>query len=205
MNSLAVIDKSRPEECLARLQSRNPHFLADLTSRLYARVNMDFTWYSPVERIQQALEENRRNLEALPDQDELEQLVEAVEKALSICSEKGARRHVARLIGAFPNASLTDPETYIAALVFDVMDCQIPDAILLLTCQQIRRTSRFVPTISEVIGTAQHYLSQWQQVLASTESLHRTRENLAYATQSAYRTLEHVRAHGHKPPMKDPT
>lgn len=200
MNSLAVFDQSRPEECLARLQSRNPYFLADLTSRISVRPNINFSWYSPVEKIKLAAEENRRNLEALPNQGDLEQLAEVVGKALSICSEKAVRRHVAHLIGAFPNASPTDPETYIAALVFDVIDCQIPDAILLLTCQEIRRTSRFVPAISEVIGTAQHFLSEWQKVLACTETLSRTREGLAYATRSAERTLEHVLTQGHKPP-----
>jgi len=203
MNSLALIDKSRPEECLARLQSRNPYFLAELSSRINVQEDLSFTWYTPVERIRLAADENRRKLEALPDQGDLRQLAEAVEKALSICSEKGARRHVAHLIGAFPNASPTDPETYVAALVFDVLDCQIPDAILLLTCQEIRRTSRFVPTISEVIGTAQHYLSEWQQVLAGTEALSRTRERLVYATSCAERTLAHVLAHGHKPPVEE--
>lgn len=200
MSNLALIDKTRPEECLARIQSRNPYLLAELTSRLNARPNLGFTWYSPLERIRQALEENRRNLEALPEPEELEQLVEAVQAALTTCSERAVRRYVAQLIGSFPNANPTDPETYIAALVFDLLDCQIPDAVLLLTCQEIRRTSRFVPTISEVIGAARHYLTQCQQLLDLRETLPRTREQLQYGVQCAQRTLEHVIAHGHKPP-----
>lgn len=202
MNSLAIIDKTRPEECLARLQSRQPQLLSDLASRLSVRPNLSFTWYTPVERIRQALEENRRNLAALPDQEDLGRLVEAVRNALATISERAVRRHVAQLIGSFPNANPTDPESYIAALVFDLLDCQIPDAVLALTCQEIRRTSRFVPTISEVIGAARQHLAQCQQLLNLEETLPRTRAQLEYGVQCAERTLAHVMTHGHKPPAE---
>ncbi|PZF76411.1 hypothetical protein DK847_14650 [Aestuariivirga litoralis] len=200
MSELALLGNIRPEECLARLQSRNSNFLSDLLHRINAREDLSFTWYTPVPRLQQALEANRRNLDALPDEADIEQLLEPVRKALSTCSEKAVRRYAAQLIGSFPNASLTDPETYMAALVFDLLDCKIPDAILLLTCQEIRRTSRFVPTISEVLQMAQRYSDQWHEILAIPSALPRTRERLQYAVRCAEQTLEHVLEHGHKPP-----
>lgn len=199
MSNLATLEKARPEEMLARLQTRNPHYLPDLLSRIKVSEDLSFGRFSPPERIRQALDRNRENLEALPSDNDVEQLVQAVRKALSVCSEKNIRRQVAQLIGSFPNANPTDPETYIAALVFDLLDSQIPDAILILTCQELRRTCRFVPAIAEVIDTANRHLEQWQQVLTIPDTLSRVRQRLTYAVQTTEKALQESRSDDGKP------
>lgn len=196
MSNLAKLENARPQEYLARLQSRNPHFLDELSFRVKVTADLRFSPFSAPERIREAIEQNRRALEDLPTEAELEPLIDAVRKALASCSEKTIRQQVAQLIGAFPNANPTDPETYIAALVFDLLDSQIPDAILILACQEIRRTARFLPTIAEVIEAANRHRGRWEDVLALPETLARTRQQLSTALESGERTLKRVEADG---------
>ena len=201
MTNLAVVDKATPDQFLLRLYRQSPDFVASLLMRANARVNLSFSWYSPVERLKQALEENRSNLAALPNEADLEQLQLAAVQSLSRCTEKHIRREIAQLIGAFPNANPTDPETYIAALIFDLLDCQIPDFVLTITCQEIRRTSRFVPSIAEILSIARQCHADYRELTALADRVRRTRENLRYAAQIAERTLQHVLANGNKPPV----
>lgn len=200
MKALATLDKARPEEALAKLHSSDAHFLFGLRSRIEVRSDTGVNEFSALERIQQALDHNRRCLDALPSEEALRPLVETVRKALAFTSERNIKRHVGMLIGSFPNANATNPETYAAALIYDLLDCRIPDAILILTCQEIRRSARFLPTISEVLQTAKRHLGEWLWVLEVPETILRNRQELAEAVAIVERILRHVQAN-RKPPQ----
>lgn len=200
MKDFSTLDKSRPEEALAKLYSEDQLFITCLRSGINTRCDINVNEFSAIERIHQALDHNRRCLDTLPSEEALRPLVETVRKALAISSERNIKRHVGMLIGSFPNANATNPETYAAALIYDLIDCRIPDAVLIQTCQQIRRSSRFLPTISEVLKDAKFYLAEWEWVLTIPEAITQNRKELTEAVASVERILRHVQTN-RKPPQ----
>jgi hypothetical protein len=81
-----------------------------------------------------------------------------IAKATAPASVAETKTELALLVGAFPNASKGDLRIFGRMLVEDVAAQRPSVAALSLACRRLRRTARFVPTISEVleaIGTAE--------------------------------------------------
>ncbi|MGO4389437.1 hypothetical protein AB4Y85_18060 [Microvirga sp. 2YAF29] len=62
-----------------------------------------------------------------------------------------AKMVVGQLLTAYPTSKIGNPEAFFETLVFDLVDEGIPDIVMAAACQQLRRTSRFLPAIAEVI------------------------------------------------------
>ncbi len=72
---------------------------------------------------------------------------------------------IAKLIGAYPNARPADPEIFGRLLVDDVLDAR-PSAFELVTaCRDLRRTSRFIPSIAEVLEAIKEAKKKAQAIL----------------------------------------
>src|SRR4051794_32084728 len=83
-------------------------------------------WRAVLDR---SLQEIRNQIEALPTPADAEALKREIADTLAAHSEALVRREIATLIGAYPNARPADPETYVKAMVFDLIDLGFPDAI----------------------------------------------------------------------------
>lgn len=66
-------------------------------------------------------------------------------------SERETAENLALLLKAFPNAGAADGEIFGAMLVEDIAAMQPTIGDLQEACRWLRRTSRFLPTISEVL------------------------------------------------------
>ena len=62
------------------------------------------------------------------------------------------RKAIATLLGSFPNAAPGDPKVYTAMLLEEVNAADPSYEVLESACRKIRRTSKFVPAVAEVLG-----------------------------------------------------
>lgn len=75
-------------------------------------------------------------------------------------SQGEVKRQLQILMGSFPNAPKIDLQLYGTALVEDVLSEQPSMLALSNACRTLRRTSRFLPTISEVLGVLETEMSR---------------------------------------------
>jgi hypothetical protein len=71
-------------------------------------------------------------------------------------------KHIALLIGSFPNANPADPETYTKMLIEEVVAAVPMATTLEAACRKVRRTAKFLPTISEVLAAIKEEERAWQ-------------------------------------------
>ena len=185
--------KARPEDILVQAEATLSTSIEEIGCRIRVTPNTTFSEHSIIPRIEAALAENRRHLENLPDQNEIDRLAHLASLAISISTQTVVKREVANLIGAFPNAAIANPEIYLAALVFDLLDRQIPDAVVVLTCRKIRRTSKFVPTIAEVLQIAETITDHWGSLSSLSAELRNSRALLQQAVTRGEKILALVR------------
>lgn len=140
-------------------------------------------------RVREQIAEDRAKLASFPSPDALVAVEEAVDNALVRCTEQAARQHLKVLLGCYPNARPPDPEAYVKALLYDVADLAIPDAIVALTAQQVRRTCKFVPTISEFLDLAQKNLERFESVTRIVQIVENQRSRLADSIEREDRLL----------------
>lgn len=192
MNSVQTFTgarKARPEEVLVNVEASLQVPLDQIARRIRVAPNVNFSGISALARIEAAVAENRHNLDCLPDLADVEKLATVAAQAVSVSSPQVIKRVVANLIGAYPNAAIANPEIYLSALVFDLMDRRISDAVAFATCRKIRRTSKFVPSIAEVLETAESLTDQWQAIINLPAELETTRAALVQALARGERTL----------------
>lgn len=84
---------------------------------------------------------------------ELDRAKQVVAAASTPASGAEIGRHLAQLIAVFPNATRAPLKVYGELLAQDVQDAKPSMMSLALTCRRLRQTSKFLPTISEVIET----------------------------------------------------
>lgn len=75
-------------------------------------------------------------------------------------SQSEVKRQLQILIGSFPNAPKQDLQLYGTALVEDVSNERPSILALSNACRILRRTSQFLPTISEVLGALENEMSR---------------------------------------------
>lgn len=183
----------RPEYALVHAEAQMDSPPEEIAASMVASPHWNFSEYSVPASIEAALRENRARLAALPRQDQADRLARIGREACRTCTPSIVTQEVARLIGSFPNASIASPEVYISALVFDILDMRIPDAVVVLTCQKLRRSSRFVPTISEVLEMADAATASWRSLEELAYQLPATRQALEDAVRRGEKVLAFVR------------
>jgi hypothetical protein len=81
----------------------------------------------------------------------LAQLADQILTSRRPAQSQEIKRQLQTLIGSFPNSSRQDLALYGVALLEDVVAEQPAVSALTNACRHLRRTARFVPTISEVL------------------------------------------------------
>lgn len=120
-------------------------------------LNRSFDTLADVESAEVGLNAARLLIATTPDLDE------RLDAALRPASRDEVRKALALLVDAFPAQRAGNPEAYVRQLVEDVYDDRPSLAALECAAREIRRTERFVPTISvvlETLGTYQRMFSQ---------------------------------------------
>src|SRR5262249_8333152 len=132
--------------------------------------------YDPAKRRGEIIIEGfERTLQAMPAAQDIASIRSIIAKALSEHTEQGMRRHLGLLVGSFPNARPNDGEVYAAALLFDVADLKIPDAIVAQACLEIRRTHKFIPAIAEFLSVADRIWCRWRHYQRSLDLIEQRR------------------------------
>jgi hypothetical protein len=112
----------------------------------------------------------------MPDSEIIASWKIRMDRALTVCTEEGVRRHIAIMLGAFPNARPHEPKVYVAALIYDVLDLRIPDACVAAAAQDVRRSFKFVPAVSEFLTLA---TARRDHFTARRDTLHRFEQRRA--------------------------
>jgi hypothetical protein len=102
---------------------------------------------------------------------------------------------LALLLKSFPNAGAADAEVYGGMLVQDVAAAQPAIGDIEETCRHIRRTSRFLPTIAEVLETLADAKERRKSIAFSTGLfLESNRRRSVESAQHVPKYLEHHQA-----------
>ena len=72
-------------------------------------------------------------------------------------------RMITILMGSFPTSKIPEPEIFVRALIEDVMEFDPSFVVLESTCRQLRKTQKFMPSISEVIEALQEQQKLWRR------------------------------------------
>jgi len=72
-------------------------------------------------------------------------------------------RMITILLGSFPSAKIPEPEIFARLLIEDVMALEPSFVELESTCRELRKTKKFMPTISEVIEEFEKQQELWDK------------------------------------------
>ncbi len=70
---------------------------------------------------------------------------------------------IAILMGSFPTSKIPEPEIFVPALLDDVMALDPTFVEMEATCRHLRKTKKFMPSISEVIETLEEQKVLWDR------------------------------------------
>ena len=114
-------------------------------------------------------------------------------------------KHIALLIGSFPNANPADPETYTKMLIEEVAAAALTATALEAACRKVRRTAKFIPTISEVLAAIKDEERAWDERWAAINYADMEADTLRkkLEAESARRLAEEL-ARAQAPPLFAP-
>lgn len=96
-------------------------------------------------------------LDAAPSLDELRSRWEALTQALATPASRDlARVTLGLLLSAYPNTGREPKEEYFATLLHDIIDEGIGPHVLAEACRNLRRSTRFLPTVGEVLQACEN-------------------------------------------------
>jgi hypothetical protein len=191
--------KPRPEDVLHLAEQRAGITVTDaaIAEMVFSAEPASPSMLFTVEGATATILHNQTRLQGLLDrQPAVVELSLAAEKGLATITPAIVAREVANLIAAYPNAAPTSPEIFISTLVYDLLDLQFPDAIVVEACRKIRRTSKFVPSIAEVVREAQALLDYWRLVERLPKKMAGWRSQLEENIRCAEQRLEQLRLEG---------
>lgn len=174
--------------------ARGPHkhlpvqrVLAEIGSVDWRLICQPAPYASTLRNSSAAMNEARRDLALIPDDDTLGRLEAAVSAALAEPPEqKATAASVAVLFDTLPRQP-ANPATYLNALCFDLMDLGFQPAVVAAACQELRRTAVFVPVIAEVIEACRKVQSQYGALQKLPGYAREARTRLADAIADAER------------------
>ena len=70
---------------------------------------------------------------------------------------------IAVLMGSFPTSKIPEPEIFVRVLMDDVMALDPSFVEMEATCRHLRKTKKFMPSVSEVIETLEEQKKLWDR------------------------------------------
>jgi hypothetical protein len=197
--------KPRAEDALNQAERRAGMTVWDVVLRVPQVLPVSKFEIYTRENCRHAITRNRALLDSLPDDASITDLAAAAKKGLAISTPSIVAREVATFLGAFPNAGLPSPQIFISSLIFDLLDLKTPDAIIVQAFRDLRRSSKFVPAISEVIGVTEQLRTQWQKVADLPGKLQDVRRQLSENIATAEASIAAMDRKASEPAEAKPT
>jgi hypothetical protein len=147
--------------------------LADLTVRAGIATSQD---------VQDKLEAAIHAAQAIVASVNLGAIEAGLNEAARPATAQEIKRQLQVLIGSFPNSGKSDLAIFGVALLEDVCEEKPGIAALTNACRSLRRTNRFVPTISEVLTALAQETQRHQSAITGVRELP---ERIAKAQQAA--------------------
>lgn len=187
------VAKQAPETVLATIE-KSGNYISHCRDVLALKPFDEFWTNDSTAKIESRLDHNRQILARVPSLAEVEQFVKIIGHALECGTEAVLKRQIGLLLGAFPNVALPNADTFVELLMHDINDGGYSDAIVFLTCRDLRRKGKFFPTIAEILSTAEGHDSHWRQALDLPKLMITKRQELEAAVAKAERCLDQARA-----------
>jgi hypothetical protein len=147
--------------------------LADLTVRAGIATSQD---------VQDKLEAATRTAQAIVATVNLSAVEAGLNEAARPATQQEIKRQLQVLIGSFPNSGRNDLAIFGVALLEDVCEEKPGIAALTNACRSLRRTVKFVPTISEVLTALAQQTQRHQTAIIGVREFP---ERIARAQQAA--------------------
>lgn len=107
------------------------------------------------ESAEQWAKETKAILARLPRADQLIERTQAINAALEAPpNRRGTHALVAMLCDAYPTGRPANPTAYIETMVHDLVSMGFSPVVVALACQTIRRASKWLPSVAEVVEAA---------------------------------------------------
>ncbi|MBQ0822112.1 hypothetical protein KBI52_18130 [Microvirga sp. HBU67558] len=118
-------------------------------------------------------------LARIPTLSEMAEAKIALAEALDCPFDRNLTRlSVSVMLSAYPAGRPADPEAYFELMLIDLEEAGIQPAAIVAACQHLRRTSKFLPSISEVLEACRTKLDQYRTHLRAAEKAIETREKV---------------------------
>jgi hypothetical protein len=135
------------------------------------------------------MDDSIANAEIVGNSANLTKIAEGLYSRARPASFEEVRRQLQILIGAFPNAGRHDLSIYGVALLEDVLAVQPSIGVLTDACKRLRRSNRFVPTISEVLAAFAEEANREEALLADVRDF---RDRIDLARKAAADARERI-------------
>ncbi|PHY12850.1 hypothetical protein CSW58_09815 [Caulobacter sp. B11] len=132
---------------------------------------------TPLQRWKRA----RMALETAPPRSVFEGRLADIVEHLKPAQPGQARAMVGMLVDAFPNGRPQNAVAYMESILHDVVDMGFSAVAIAMACRELRRSSRFLPTVAEVVGACGEASAKWR-------SEHRVVEHLLSRLSEAERS-----------------
>lgn len=138
-----------------------------------------------VERSPRRREEIRHDLAACPSFEVLAAVADDIAAALALEPDQRSTQTALAVMFDARVKGPQNPQVYLEALVYDLLDEGFPPAVVVGACQMLRRESTFTPEIAEVIAACRKKLTSYRAVANLAARLLDTRERIEAALQIA--------------------
>ncbi len=138
-----------------------------------------------IRRSARSREEIRRDLAACPSTGALAAIADAMSSALALQPDKRVTQASLAVMFDARVRGPQNPQVYLEALTFDLMDENFPPAAVVGACQHLRRESVFTPEVAEVIAACRKKLASYRAVASLAARLLDTREHIEAALEAA--------------------
>lgn len=138
-----------------------------------------------IRKIPRRREEIRQDFLACPSPGALAAVADDIEAALALKPDRRATQAALAVMFDARVKGPQNPEVYLEALVYDLVDEGFPPAVVVGACQTLRRESTFTPEIAEVIAACRKKLTSYRAVASLAGRLLDTRERIDEALQIA--------------------
>jgi hypothetical protein len=148
----------------------------------------------PYDRLELPLNDVSDLIARLPSAEQEQDRARQIAQALQADgSRKAIVAMVAMLIDAFPSGRPANPEAYLDAIVYDLLAMRFSASVVAMACQSVRRTHKFLPSISEIIEAANTAVEEFEaaerHALRSAEMIERLRKIAAKGREEVSRHL----------------
>jgi hypothetical protein len=195
--SLPVLEGVKPERVLEHLDKHNEIEMAILRTVGW-KADEEALWGS-TEKIERAVAELRNVIAAVPKMHVVSAYSEAIRQSLDLRTEATLLDQVGDFLVSWPNATPPDPAAFAGLMIRDLADEGFADCVLVQAFRNVRRTSKFMPSIAEVIDECRAVVGRWRCAQRNAERVEAKRTEMQEALKAAEHRLNERRARGDGP------